>query len=86
MQPLIIEEIALTFVDDAFALVAGFGKLALKIVKAPIGRMVQAAMAPIERIANACDVAGVYARRKQAERRECALDRLNPFKGLKHLT
>jgi uncharacterized protein (DUF2384 family) len=85
MQMVLVEKLALTFVGDAHALAAGFGKILIKIVVASIERTVQAVMAPVERIATACDVAGVYAKR-QAERRRCSLGRLNPFRGLRHLT
>jgi len=44
-------EIAITFVDDATALITGCGRIVVGIL-----------MAPIERLANACDVAGVLAR------------------------
>ena len=47
MQSLPVQ-IAKTFVGDAFALVNGFARLATHIL-----------MAPVERIAKACDVAGV---------------------------
>jgi hypothetical protein len=47
MQSLPVQ-IAKTFVGDAFALVNGFARIVTHIV-----------MAPIERIAKACDVAGV---------------------------
>jgi hypothetical protein len=46
-------EIATTFVDDALALIRGAGLIIVQIL-----------MAPIERIANACDVAGVLANRR----------------------
>ena len=85
MQSVLVEKLALTFIGDAHALAAGFVKILGRIATAPIERMVRMATAPIERMANACDVAGVYAKR-QAERRKCPLDRLNPFKGLRHLT
>jgi hypothetical protein len=85
MQMVLVEKLALTFVDDAHALAAGLGKILVKIVIAGIERMVRTVMAPVERIATACDVAGVYAKR-QAERRGCSSGRLNPFKGLRHLT
>jgi hypothetical protein len=52
MQTLIVQ-IATTFVDDAAALVNGFGRIVTHIV-----------MTPIERIANACDVAGVLQMRR----------------------
>jgi hypothetical protein len=47
MQTL-VAEIAITFVDDAIALIKGCGRI-----------VVQTATAPIERLATACDVAGV---------------------------
>ena len=53
-------QIAKTFVGDAFALVNGFARIATHIV-----------MAPVERIAKACDVAGVlHARALRAVERE----------------
>jgi hypothetical protein len=45
-------EIAITFVDDAIALVTGCGRI-----------VVQFLMSPIERLARACDVAGVLTQR-----------------------
>jgi hypothetical protein len=50
-------EIATTFADDAIALVTGSVRIALHIV-----------MAPIERIANACDVEGTLRRRRPVRR------------------
>ncbi len=85
MQMVLVEKLALTFVGDAHALAAGFGKILLKIVTAPIKRIVESVTAPVERIATACDVAGVYAKRRP-ERLGHPLGRLNPFKGLRHLT
>jgi hypothetical protein len=49
-------EIAITFVDDATALITGCGRIVVRIL-----------MAPIERIANACDVAGVLPHRHMRE-------------------
>lgn len=88
MQTLAVD-IAATFVDDAAALVTGFGRTLLRF-----------AMAPINRIANACDVAGVLAERRatfrmwrasrsrarQEGRRYSLLGRLSPFRHLSHLT
>jgi len=54
MQTLIVQ-LATTFLRDAAALVNGFGRIATHIV-----------MAPIERIANACDVAGILPKRRAA--------------------
>jgi hypothetical protein len=58
MQTLPVEiakEITTTFLGDAMALVNGFVRVATHLV-----------MAPVERIANACDVAGLL--RERAER------------------
>lgn len=88
MQTLAVD-IASTFVDDAAALVAGLGRAVLKF-----------AMAPVDRIANACDIAGVLterratfrmwrasrARSRHAGRRFSLLGRLSPFRHLAHLT
>lgn len=87
MQTLAVD-IAATFVDDAGALVTGFGRALLRF-----------AMAPINRIANACDVAGVLAERRATVRmwanraraphegrRFSLLGRLSPFRHLSHLT
>jgi hypothetical protein len=54
MQTLAVQ-VASTFLSDAAALVNGFGSIVTHIV-----------MAPIERIANACDVAGTLAARRAA--------------------
>ncbi|EJN10524.1 hypothetical protein PMI42_06180 [Bradyrhizobium sp. YR681] len=86
MQTLAVD-IATTFVDDAAALVTGLGRAALKL-----------AMAPIDRIANACDIAGVLTERRATfrmwranrarhnGRRFGLLRRLSPFRHLAHLT
>ena len=65
----LVSQLTTTFVDDAIELVKGFGKIIVHI-----------ATAPIERIANACDVGGVLARRPSA------LWKLSPFASLHHLT
>jgi hypothetical protein len=88
MQTLAVD-IATTFVDDAAALVTGFGRAALRF-----------AMAPVDRIANACDIAGVLAERRATfrmwrasrararheGRRFGLLGRFSPFRHLSHLT
>ena len=51
MQTL-VSQLTTSFVDDAIDLVRGFGSIVVHI-----------ATAPIERMANACDVGGVLARR-----------------------
>ena len=87
MQTLAVD-IASTFIDDTAALVSGFGRAVLRL-----------AMAPIDRIANACDIAGVLAERRATfrmwrtsrsrprhGRRVSLLGRLNPLRHLAHLT
>jgi hypothetical protein len=72
MQMLLVENIALTFIDDAKALATGLVKVLFKF-----------ATAPIERIARASDVAGVLSERgatRHASR--CPFS----FRGLRHLT
>jgi len=77
MQTL-VSQLTTTFVDDAIELVKGFGKVIVHI-----------ATAPIERMANACDVGGVLARRRlraamKAQRPKAW--KLSPFASLHHLT
>nr|WP_314959522.1 hypothetical protein [Bradyrhizobium cosmicum] len=86
MQTLAVD-IASTFVDDATALVTGFGRALLRF-----------AMTPIDRIANACDIAGVLVERRATFRmwranralhqglRFSLFRRLSPFRHLAHLT
>jgi hypothetical protein len=56
MQTL-VSQITATFIDDAIELVKGFGKALAHVVTAPL-----------ERIANAADVAGVLAQRQSVPR------------------
>ena len=84
MQTL-VAQLTTSFVDDAIELVKGFGKVVAHI-----------ATAPIERIANACDVGGVLARRKAARRLRATAKAhrprgawkrsLSPFASLHYLT
>ena len=77
MQTL-VSQLTTTFVDDAIELVKGFGKVIVHI-----------ATAPIERMANACDVGGVLARRRSARRQRAAhrpRGLWKPFASLHHLT
>jgi len=54
-------EIATTFVDDAATLIGGCGRIIVQIL-----------MSPVERLANACDVAGVLAKRRISRARKDA--------------
>jgi hypothetical protein len=78
MQMLLLENIALTFAEDAYALVIGAGKIVAKFLMRLIS-------APIERIARASDVAGVLVNRRQRQQaRKCRCP--FSFRHLKHLT
>jgi len=97
MQMVLVENLALTFVGDARALVTGFGNILVKFAVS----LAEKATSPIDRIARACDVAGVLPERRtkanlvqfrtrrqapagprQASSRRC----LFPFRSLNHLT
>ena len=75
-------EIAITFVDDATALITGCGRIVVRILTAPI-----------ERLANACDIEikrtepGPNAGTPRSRRRRWPLDnRLFSFRSLGNLT
>lgn len=81
MQTLALE-VATTFVDDAAALFSGSGRIIIQILSSPI-----------ERLANACDVAGVLPRRRALHQtwanRHASRGRrswLFPLRGLSDLT
>ena len=83
MQTLALE-VATTFVDDALAFVTGSGRIIVRFLTAPI-----------ERLAEACDVAGVLPRRRAlqrawaerlATRRQRWRNCLFPLRALRHLT
>ena len=82
MQTL-VSQLTTTFVDAAIELVKGFGKVIAHI-----------ATTPIERLANACDVGDVLARRRAARRLRAAMKAHRPrsrwkpstFASLHHLT
>jgi hypothetical protein len=62
----VISQITFTFVDDAMALATGFGRavryLTIELLVAARARM----MAPVDRLARACDVANVLPARQAA--------------------
>jgi hypothetical protein len=96
----IISEMAFTFVDDAAALVMGLAGVARDIVVEAFTATRKLALAPVDRLARACDVGGVIAAREAAamrsrtrgaswQRRPASRrwrDRLNIFRGLYDLT
>lgn len=80
----LVSQLTTTFIDDAIDLVKGFGRTVVRM-----------ATAPIERMANACDVGGVLARRQstrqlrammQAHRPRPWKRSLSPFAPLNYLT
>ena len=75
MQTLSLKTTSLDFLDDAHALVTGFYNALVGIVTAPI-----------ERIATACDVAGVLPTRRLRRRRAFSLGWPASFRNLNHLT
>jgi hypothetical protein len=96
----IISEIAFTFVDDAVALASGFVTVTRDIAADMLVSARTRILAPVDRLARACDVGGVIAAREAAtlRRRHPAThwqpgpaprrwrDRLNIFRGLHDLT
>ena len=81
----LVSRLTNTFIDDAIELVKGFGRTVVHI-----------ATAPIERMANACDVGGVLARSQSARRLRAMMKAqrprtpwkrsLSPFASLHYLT
>jgi hypothetical protein len=96
----IISEIAFTFVDDAIALANGLVDVARTLVVESFAALRARVFAPIDRLAQACDVGNVISARQAAmsDRRALRavrqdappprrlLERLNPFRGLYDLT
>lgn len=96
----IISEIAFTFVDDAIALVRGFAGILRDIASEPLTAARARILAPVDRLARACDVGGVISAREAAMTRSLHLraswqpmpaprrwrDRFNIFRGLYDLT
>jgi hypothetical protein len=96
----IISEIAFTFVDDAAALVTGLKGIVRDMAVETFTAARKLILAPVDRLARACDVGGVIAAREAATLRSRHLsanwqrtpaprrwrDRLNIFRGLHDLT
>jgi hypothetical protein len=64
----VISEIAFTFVDDAIALAAGFKRIALELARDLVAAGRARIMAPIDRLARACDVAETLSARDRVKR------------------
>jgi hypothetical protein len=96
----IISEIAFTFADDAAALVTGFTAIVRDMTVETFMAARKRILAPVDRLARACDVGGVIAAREAAITRSRyrsanwqrtpaprrLRDRLNIFRGLHDLT
>ncbi|HEY0912090.1 MAG TPA: hypothetical protein VGD75_17860, partial [Bradyrhizobium sp.] len=95
----IISEIAFTFVDDAVALARGFVTVARDLAAEMLSSARARILAPVDRLARACDVGGVIAAREAATLRRHRSanwqprpaprrwrDRFNIFRGLQDLT
>jgi hypothetical protein len=97
---MIISEIAFTFVDDAAALVAGLKDIVRDMAVETFMAARKHVLAPVDRLARACDVGGVIAAREAATMRSRYRsanwqhtasphrwrDRLKIFRGLHDLT
>jgi hypothetical protein len=59
----VISQIASCFVDDAIALITGFGRITADLTTDILAAAGTRIMAPIDRLARACDVAGVITTR-----------------------
>lgn len=67
-------EVATTFVDDAAVLIGGCGRIIVQIL-----------VSPIDRLANACDVAGVLSNRRFSHAMKRARQRQPGLKGMSEL-
>lgn len=65
----VLSEIAFSFVDDANALATGFRRIALELAKDLVAAARARIMAPVDRLARACDVAGTLAAQNQTRDR-----------------
>jgi hypothetical protein len=65
----VISQIAFTFVDDAVALIAGFGRITVDLATDLLASTRSRFMAPIDRLARACDVAGIIPAQDAAKTR-----------------
>jgi hypothetical protein len=63
----VLSEIAFTFVDDAIVLATGFGRFTAELASDLGVAARRRIMAPIDRLARACDVAGILPARNQSK-------------------
>jgi hypothetical protein len=65
----VISQVAYTFVDDAVALATGLGRITAGLTIDALAAARSRVMAPVDRLARACDVAGILAARDAAKMR-----------------
>jgi hypothetical protein len=95
----IVSELAFTFVDDAIALAGGVVSVTRELLAEMFKSIRDRLLAPIDRLARACDVGNVLSGRQAAMTRPRTLrairsapaprrlrDRFNIFRGLSDLT
>jgi hypothetical protein len=68
----IISQTTHSFADDAIALATGFKRITIGLATDALTAMAQTIMAPVDRLARACDVGGIIAARDAAKRRSRA--------------
>jgi hypothetical protein len=95
----IVSELAFTFVDDAIALAKGAASVARDLVAEMFKSIRDRLLAPVDRLARACDVGDILSGRQAAMTRSRTLhvirsapaprrlrNRFNIFRGLRDLT
>jgi hypothetical protein len=65
----VISQIAFSFVDDAVALTTGFGRITADLTIDALAAARTRMMAPVDRLARLCDVAGILSARDAAKTR-----------------
>jgi hypothetical protein len=65
----VLSEIALSFADDAITLATGFKRIAAELAVDLVAAARARIMAPIDRLAQACDVAGTLSARNRVQAR-----------------
>jgi hypothetical protein len=68
----VISQITSSFVDDAIALTTGLGRITVDLATDLLASAHTRLMAPIDRLARACDVAGIISARDAAKTRPCS--------------
>ena len=74
----VVSEITFTFFDDALALATGAWRVTAGMANDTLIALLRKVVAPVDRLARSCDVAGVLAARDAAKRAVVTLVRSNP--------